>query len=164
ATCQSGALAGTTSRWPCTSMAGLVRSWPSILATTLVRLGCDSRTAGSRPTSESPAATYSAAWRSPGPEWSPGLEVSILIRSRQMSTTSSCAVTLSAVTFLSLHWGGQGVRAGPARRRWGCLVAGRACCRGEGRESGIGGTTGTYGIAGARFTGLGTRLGAFGLL
>ena len=65
---QSGALAGTTSRCPCTSRPGLVLSWPSILATTLVRLGCDSRTTGSSPASASSPATCSAARRSPGPE------------------------------------------------------------------------------------------------
>ena len=77
----------------------------AILATTLVRFGCDSRTTGSMPTSASSPATCSAASRSPGPEWSPGLDVSILIRSRQMSTTSSCAVTWFAVTVLSSHPG-----------------------------------------------------------
>src|SRR5580698_5605856 len=74
------------------SRGGLLLSRPLMRATTLVRLGCDSRTTGSRPTSDRRAATCSAAWRSPGPEWSPGLEVSILIRSRQMVTTSSWAV------------------------------------------------------------------------
>ena len=70
------------------------------------------------------------------------LEVSILIRSRQMSTTSSCAVTGFAVTFLSLHWGVAALRveSGPARFD-----------RGERHRA-------------ARFTGPGARLGAFGLL
>ena len=38
-----------------------------------------------------------------GPEWSPGFDVSIRSRSRQMSTTSSCAVTGFAVIVLSSH-------------------------------------------------------------
>ena len=67
-TCQSAALAGTTSRCPWTSSPGRLLSWPSIRATTLARLGCDSTTTGSRPTSLSSPATYSAATRSPGPE------------------------------------------------------------------------------------------------
>jgi len=74
------------------SSAGLVWSRPSILVTRLVRFGWDSSTFGSRPTSASSPATCSAAARSPGPEWSPGLVVSILIRSLAMTATSSCAV------------------------------------------------------------------------
>jgi hypothetical protein len=61
-------------------------------ATTLARPGRDSSTVGSRPASASSPATRSAAARSPGPEWSPGLVVSILIRSLQRAATSSCAV------------------------------------------------------------------------
>ena len=88
-TCQSAASAGTTSRWPWISRAGLDESSPAILVTTLARPGCDSSTVGSRPTSASSAATCSAALRSPGPEWSPGFVVSILIRSLARVATSS---------------------------------------------------------------------------
>ena len=65
---QSAASAGTTSRWPWMSRAGRDGSCPAIRATTLARPGWDSSSAGSRPTSASSSATYSAAWRSPGPE------------------------------------------------------------------------------------------------
>src|SRR4051812_38141560 len=41
------------------------------------------------PTSSSSAATCSAAFRSPGPDWSPKLEVSCRIRSLQSWTTSA---------------------------------------------------------------------------
>ena len=92
------------------------------------------------PTSASSPATCSAASRSPGPEWSPGLVVSILIRSRQMPTTSSCAVTWFAVTPLSSHSGLSPVcacwpRAPAGAGRWGgkirvaCALAwGRTVC------------------------------------
>ncbi|CAM5689975.1 hypothetical protein SGRIM128S_03828 [Streptomyces griseomycini] len=68
---QSAALAGTTSVWPWISSAGREGSSPSIRATVEARPLCDSRIRGSRPTSASFSATYSAAARSPGPEWSP---------------------------------------------------------------------------------------------
>src|SRR5579872_2580317 len=87
-------------------------------AVTLARLGCDSKIFGSRPTSARRPATCSAAWRSPGPEWSPGLVVSILIRSRQIATTSSSAVSWLSVTWFSVtfpwsHPGGRIVRSHP---------------------------------------------------
>lgn len=68
---QSSALAGTTSVWPWMSRAGRDGSSPSIRATVEARPGWDSKIRGSRPTSASFSATYSAALRSPGPEWSP---------------------------------------------------------------------------------------------
>ena len=73
-----------------------------------------------------------------GPEWSPGFDVSILIRSRQMSTTSCCAVTWFAVTVLSSHPG----------LSLACRVA--ACAVPVGMVR--------------RFTGLCTRLRPYGLL
>ena len=112
--------AGTTSRCPWMSSAGL-RVLPSIRATRLVRFGCDSSTVGSSPTSARSPATCSAATRSPGPEWSPGFVVSILIRSRQMSTTSLlAAVTGFSVIALSSHAGfAPGALAPPPR--WAIL-------------------------------------------
>src|SRR6185312_5397565 len=71
-------------------------------ATTLARFVSDSSTVGSRPTSVRRAATCSAAWRSPGPELSPRLEVSILIRSRHSATTSSWAVRPVADALLTV--------------------------------------------------------------
>lgn len=68
---QSWALAGTTSVWPWISSAGLDGSSPSIRATVEARPLWDSKICGSSPTSASFSATYSAAPRSPGPEWSP---------------------------------------------------------------------------------------------
>ncbi len=68
---QSSALAGTTSVWPWMSRAGRDGSSPSIRAMVEARPGWDSKIRGSRPTSASFSATYSAALRSPGPEWSP---------------------------------------------------------------------------------------------
>jgi hypothetical protein len=63
-------------------------------ATRFVRVGADSYSAGSMPTSASFSATYSAAARSPTVvRGSPVLVVSIRSRSRQMSTTSSAAVS-----------------------------------------------------------------------
>ena len=56
-TCQSAALAGTTSRWPWMHSAGRSRSSPSIRTTTLVRPGSLSTTVGSSPTSRSWATT-----------------------------------------------------------------------------------------------------------
>ena len=70
-TCQSAALAGTTSRWPCTTSPGRDGSAPSMRTMTLARPGSLSAISGSRPTSASSAATYSAALRSPGPLPSP---------------------------------------------------------------------------------------------
>jgi NAD(P)-dependent dehydrogenase (short-subunit alcohol dehydrogenase family) len=55
----------------------------------LARPGSDSKISLSMPTSPSRAATCSAALRSPGPDPSPKLVVSIRIRSRQISTTSA---------------------------------------------------------------------------
>ena len=68
---QSRASAGTTSRWPWTSSPGRLESSPSHRTTRLVRRSADSKTSGSRPTSESSPATCSAAARSPGPLPSP---------------------------------------------------------------------------------------------
>lgn len=68
---QSAALAGTTSVCPWMRSAGREGSSPSIRATVEARPLCDSKICGSRPTSASFSATYSAASRSPGPEWSP---------------------------------------------------------------------------------------------
>ena len=53
------------------------------------------------PTSSSSPATYSAALRSPGPESSPKLEVSIRIRSRHSSTTSVSGVVPRASSAMS---------------------------------------------------------------
>lgn len=68
---QSAALAGTTSVWPWISSAGREGSSPWMRATVEARPLWDSMIRGSRPTSASFSATYSAAFRSPGPEWSP---------------------------------------------------------------------------------------------
>src|SRR5437764_1933471 len=68
------------------------RSAPGTRATRLVRPGRLSRISGSSPTSDSLAATYSAATRSPAHvDWSPVLVVSMRIRSRHSSTTSELA-------------------------------------------------------------------------
>src|ERR1700742_1030976 len=85
---------------------------------TLARPGRDSKIWDSSPTSDSSPATCSAARRSPGPELSPGLVVSIRIRSRQMPTTSSAAVTFwfsvwLSVTLVSSHLPGCLNRCGP---------------------------------------------------
>lgn len=68
---QSAALAGTTSVCPWIRSAGLDGSSPSIRATVEARPLWDSMICGSSPTSASFSAMYSAASRSPGPEWSP---------------------------------------------------------------------------------------------
>src|SRR3954453_17430875 len=73
------------------SRGGLVLSLPSTQATTLARLGADSKISGSRPTSLSLPATYSAAARSPGPLPVPSLTLGNRIRSRHRSATSSSA-------------------------------------------------------------------------
>ena len=118
-TCQSAASAGTTSRWPWMSRAGRAGSVPSSRATTLARVGCGLEHCGSRPTSASSAATCSAAARSPGPEWSPGLVVSILIRSLQRAATSSCAVGVAAAwSACSVTWYRR-IRPSSAGRRVG---------------------------------------------
>ena len=73
-TCQSAALAGTTSRWPCTISAprsAVPAGSPSMRTTTVARPGSLSISSGSSPTSVSRPITYSAASRSPGPEPSP---------------------------------------------------------------------------------------------
>ena len=143
---QSSALAGTTSRWPWMSSAGRLGSLPSTRATRLVRFGCDSRTVGWTPTSLSRPATYSAALLSPGPEWSPGLVVSILIRSRQMSTTSSwaCAAKFS-VTVPSSH---RAALIAP-QAAWGSWLA---CLRGwPGWTAWLACLVGLLGGAGIRF-------------
>ena len=68
---------------------GPLWSSPVMRVTTLARDLSDSRMVGSRPTSARSPATYSAAWRSPGPWLSPRLEVSILMRSLHRPATSS---------------------------------------------------------------------------
>src|SRR5262249_29501248 len=91
--------AGTTSRWPCTSSAprsAVPAGSPANRAKTLVRPGALSRSTGSRPTSASCAATNSAATRSPAEvRVSPVFVVSIRIRSRHRSTTSSLLIARS---------------------------------------------------------------------
>ena len=62
---QSWAMAGTTSRWPCTSSASAPGSEPSRRVKTFARPGADSKYWASRPTSSISPATYSAAARSP---------------------------------------------------------------------------------------------------
>ena len=68
---QSAALAGTTSRCPCTHSAPRSRSAPGIRTATLTRPGSLSKVCGSRPTSRSRSTTYAAACASPGPLPSP---------------------------------------------------------------------------------------------
>ena len=70
--------------------------WPGAAAT---------RTrSGSRPTSASMPATYSAASRSPGPEPSPKFVESMRMSSRQMSTTSASAPPATVCVLDPLSW------------------------------------------------------------
>jgi hypothetical protein len=85
---QSAAIAGTTSRCPCTSRASADGSVPSSRAKTLARPGADSSSVGVSPTSSISPATYSAARRSPRASPLPKLDVSIRMRLRQISTVS----------------------------------------------------------------------------
>ena len=92
-TLQLRASAGTTSRWPCTTRAGLSGLRPGTRATTLVRRGSGSNIWGDRPSAASLASTYSAASRSPFARPSPWLVVSIRMRSRAITAVSSSSLS-----------------------------------------------------------------------